>query len=150
MHALVMPDTATLKTVYWQVNNTNIATIDQKGLLTAKADGEVTVTATSLELNSAVKDEMVITISGQTTGVELITKEDNISIYPNPSDGQLVIEGTQNIIRIEIIDLLGKQIFSANLKNQPAINLSLNATTGVYFVRLYDGQKIFNKKIFIE
>ncbi len=150
MHALVMPDTATLKTVYWQVNNTNIATIDQKGLLTAKADGEVTVTAMSLELNSAVKDEMVITISGQTTGVELITNEDNISIYPNPSDGQLVIEGTQNIIRIEIIDLLGKQIFSANLKNQPAINLSLNATTGVYFVRLYDGHKIFNKKIFIE
>lgn len=150
MLALVSPDTATLKTVYWQVSNTNIATIDQKGLLTAKANGTVTVTATSLELNSTVKDEMTITISGQTTGLENLSDDGNIIIYPNPSDGNIVIEGMQNISQIDVFDLNGKKILSAQLQNQPVFTLSLDAPAGVYFVRLYEGQRIYYKKLVLK
>jgi endo-1,4-beta-xylanase len=150
MMALVSPDTTTLKTVYWQVNNTNIATIDQKGLLTAKANGTVTVTATSLELNSTVKDEMVITISGQTTGWENLSDEGNINIYPNPSDGNIVIEGMQNTRQIDVFDLDGKQIFSAHLQNQPVVELSIDAPAGIYFVRFYEGERMMHRKILIK
>ncbi len=150
MLALVSPDTSTLKAVYWQVNDTNIATIDQKGLLTAKADGVVTVTATSLELNSVVKDEMVITISGQNTGLENLTGEEKIIIYPNPSDGKIVFDGLQNISQIDVIDLNGKLLFSDKLNNQANVAITLNVSSGVYFVRFYDGHRIYYQKIIIK
>ena len=50
MLAEFSPETSTLKTASWSVNNTNIATIDSLGVLTAVANGTVTVTAISLEL----------------------------------------------------------------------------------------------------
>lgn len=47
MNASVLPDGAD-QTVTWSVDKPDIATIDSTGLLTAKADGEVIVTATSV------------------------------------------------------------------------------------------------------
>jgi uncharacterized protein YjdB len=66
MIATVLPEEATDKTVTWSVNDEAIATIDAEGLLTAKANGDVTVTATAND-GSEVKGSLDITISGQTT-----------------------------------------------------------------------------------
>ncbi|WP_339248170.1 discoidin domain-containing protein [Paenibacillus sp. FSL F4-0243] len=69
--ATVLPANATNKSVTWAVyevdgiTETDIATIDVSGLLTAVKDGTVKVVATATD-GSGVHDEMVITISGQT------------------------------------------------------------------------------------
>lgn len=47
MAAIVSPNDATNKSVAWSVNNSTIAAISTTGLLTAKAGGKVTVTATA-------------------------------------------------------------------------------------------------------
>jgi predicted outer membrane repeat protein len=66
MIATVLPDDATDASVTWSVNDAEMATIDANGLLTAKADGAVTVTATAND-GSKIKGSMDITISGQST-----------------------------------------------------------------------------------
>ncbi|MEK4350733.1 discoidin domain-containing protein [Paenibacillus sp. FSL R5-0475] len=69
--ATVLPANATNKSVTWAVygvdgiTETDIATIDVSGLLTAVKDGTVKVVATAVD-GSGVQGDMVITISGQT------------------------------------------------------------------------------------
>ncbi len=64
MEAEVLPAEATNKTVTWSVTNgTGQASISGSGLLTAVADGTVTVIATSAD--GQVSGELVITISNQ-------------------------------------------------------------------------------------
>lgn len=74
MLATVLPSNATDKSVTWsKVNGSGQASISVDGLLTAVADGTVTVTATAND-GSAVYDDQVITISNQIVqaGTELI------------------------------------------------------------------------------
>lgn len=149
MVAEVAPENTTLKTVYWRVNNTSVATIDQNGLLTAKTNGTVTVTASSLELNSTVSDEMIITVNGQ-TGIESFSGSEKMFIYPNPSDGGLfTIEGLDNMIRLVVLNLNGEQVFASDLFRQSSVDLDLNVPAGVYIVKIYDGSKYYRAKIIV-
>ena len=150
MIAVVSPETATLETVYWKVDNTSIATIDQDGLLTAKTNGTVTVTASSLELNSAVKNEMTITVSGQ-TGIENFTGDGNLRIYPNPAGGALfTVEGLDDMSRLVVLNINGEQVFAADLFHQSSVKLDLNIPAGIYIVRISDGTKMYHAKIVVK
>ncbi|MFD2114298.1 Ig-like domain-containing protein [Paenibacillus yanchengensis] len=64
LEAAVTPENATDKAVVWSVSNTSLAAISTDGLLTAKANGTVTVTATAAD-GSEVFGEIDIAISGQ-------------------------------------------------------------------------------------
>jgi endo-1,4-beta-xylanase len=151
MLAEVLPDTSTLKTVHWTVSDREVATIDKNGLLTAQSDGTVTVTAMSLELNSDVSDQMVITITGQVSDIETIACVGNIRIYPNPAnEGTFTIEGLQDISSIVVLDMNGKQIIAHNVFNQTSINIHLNITTGLYILRLSDGSRVYHAKIAVK
>ena len=71
MSAAVLPDDANNKSVTWSVTNadgteTDKATINEIGLLTALKDGEVKVVATAKD-GSGVQGELITTISGQET-----------------------------------------------------------------------------------
>ena len=68
MSAVVLPEDASNKSVIWSVTNgTGSASISGSGLLTAIADGDVTVTATSAN-SGLVYGIKVITISNQPAG----------------------------------------------------------------------------------
>ena len=64
MSAEVLPLNANKKEVIWSVDDENIATISETGLLTAVDNGTVTVIATAKD-GSGVDGQLVITISGQ-------------------------------------------------------------------------------------
>jgi len=63
--ASITPTNASVQSLNWAVSDQAVATIDQNGLLKAKADGMVTVTATSTD-NPSVKGTLQVQISGQT------------------------------------------------------------------------------------
>ncbi|MCA1800313.1 MAG: Ig-like domain-containing protein, partial [Actinobacteria bacterium] len=62
MTATIVPADATDPSVTWSVNDETIATIDADGLLTAVANGDVTVTATAND-GSGVTGELVVTVN---------------------------------------------------------------------------------------
>lgn len=64
MTAFVSPVTASNQSVTWSVSNTDYATIDSSGVLKAKNNGSVIVTATSVD-NNEITGSAEITISGQ-------------------------------------------------------------------------------------
>lgn len=65
---------------------------------------------------------------------ELFEKE-NITVYPNPSNGIFKIEN-DNINKIEVFDLTGK-IIKSNKASSPIISIDLTTfETGVYFAKL--------------
>lgn len=92
------------------------------------------------------------------TGINEQTQNNNdLSIYPNPSNGLFTIYISNNIssqITISVVDLLGKEVFNVsdtistpnytkeiNLKNIPA---------GIYFLRVYSGAEVKIKKLIVE
>lgn len=73
----------------------------------------------------------------------------NVSLYPNPTVGQLNIESDQNISEVVIFNTLGQQVLvSRNLGNKSLMNVS-NLSKGTYTMRvsLQNGETIIRKFI---
>ncbi|EHJ01974.1 Ig domain protein group 2 domain protein [Clostridium sp. DL-VIII] len=74
----VAPSNATNKTVTWTSSDNTIATVDANGLVTAKGNGSVTITATAND-GSNINSIKTITISGQITNTDSVLKSVSIS-----------------------------------------------------------------------
>ena len=60
----------------------------------------------------------------------------DVTIYPNPTDNYLFIEGNKNPISISIYNLLGAEVISKS--NTDKIDVS-ELSNGVYIIRISDG-----------
>lgn len=74
----------------------------------------------------------------------------NVAIYPNPNNtGELNINTSDNgIIDVKIFDILGKQVIDAVVNNN-RLDVS-NLNTGLYIVKLTQGNATVSKKLVIE
>ncbi len=81
MTATITPSNATVQDVTWSVNDPSIATINSAGLLTAKKNGAVTVTATTKEVGSTIYGTAAIVVTNQSVLVP--TKQLFIDFGPN-------------------------------------------------------------------
>jgi hypothetical protein len=93
-----------------------------------------------------------INVTALTVGIAEIESENGILIYPNPTTGKIVIESKSNINSIEIDNVLGERTYTtSNFKQQTSSEIDLyNYPKGIYFVKIYDGEKIYTKKIVIQ
>ena len=81
---------------------------------------------------------------------DLISK--SLEIYPNPSQGNFSISFQENIMKgkLEITNPLGVNVFSETIFNQSRKEIDLkNILQGIYFVRVFDGQKHYCKKLIV-
>jgi hypothetical protein len=87
-----------------------------------------------------------------TTGIStLYSTSDGLNIYPNPAAEQLIVQfnSDKNHI-VEIYNEQGTIIFSKILNSKTeSINTS-NISSGIYFVRVSDGEKMFNQKLIVQ
>ena len=72
----------------------------------------------------------------------------NISIYPNPTSQYINIKTDVILTKIELFDVLGKQIFQSRLVIN-SVEVS-NFKTGIYFLRLYKDSQYIVKPVVIE
>jgi hypothetical protein len=85
--------------------------------------------------------------------VEDIYSNENINIYPNPSNGLLNIDiniANGNDVTVEVLDLLGSVVYFKNLNNTSAQSLDVdlsNETNGVYFVKVKINEDVFTSKV---
>ncbi len=138
MTATIAPANADNQNVTWSVDDAAKATISATGLLTAKADGTVTVTATSQD-NTAIKGTLAITISGQATAVPSISMAE-ISVYPNPAAD--VIKITSELkSEVVIYNILGKVEIAKLVDANGTISIQ-NLKAGVYIVNIKAGSQV--------
>lgn len=86
--AKITPNDATDRSIYWISSNTSVAIVNEKGVVTAIADGTAKITAYSPD---GVEAECSVTVSGVTktkvTGVSLDTTK--IRLYEDSASAQL-------------------------------------------------------------
>ncbi|MBN1116513.1 MAG: endo-1,4-beta-xylanase [Bacteroidales bacterium] len=151
LEAQVFPDTSTISSVYWSVNNPSIATINEEGLITALSNGTVIAKAQSLELDSEVSDQVEITITNQETLVNTVSWNEKVKIYPNPvKEGQFTISGISQECTIAICDLQGKIVFLQSASNSDSHVFNLEISPGLYLFTVTKGEKILRDKIVVE
>lgn len=97
-------------------------------------------------LDTARHDIYVI----ETLSSKNIISLDKIILYPNPFNSKIWFTGLyQNgIEQVRVLDVLGKEILSAQLSEKSPLDLS-NLSAGVYFIKLQskDGKQIIIKTI---
>ena len=89
--ATVQPANATNKSVTWQSSNEAIATVDSSGLVTLKAEGNVTITATSVSETSISNTiSIAVTASSSATGSAVEVYNAYLTASGRPSTSQLL------------------------------------------------------------
>ena len=91
--------------------------------------------------------------ASQTTGINELADALSIIISPNPSNGKFAIELSSsrvanNKFEVTIFNILGEQIYLSELKQQTSNEIDLSdAPSGIYLVNVYNGDKIYSRKI---
>lgn len=93
-----------------------------------------------------------ISISGTSLGVNNKLKEDNVSIYPNPSNGKFRISHTNDVISISINDYTGKTVYySSNTNNHTTTEIDLSdEPKGIYLINIKRNKGLSTRKIVLK
>lgn len=71
-----------------------------------------------------------------------------VQLYPNPTENQITIDaGQENIQRLIVTDISGKQLMDIQNLNTQKHQLSLDLEAGVYLVQVYTTKGIVTKKM---
>jgi hypothetical protein len=147
LEATITPTNAANQQLIWSVSDTNLASITQTGMVTAKNNGVVIVTATSTD-GSLIKGTTSISINNQKVGInELVVDESQITLYPNPAKNQLtVLCNVAKVQAIHLLELSGKMLHT--FTNNTTINLS-QCASGMYLVKIETDKGVVFKKLII-
>ena len=85
------------------------------------------------------------------SSISEIPDEIPVNIYPNPAKNKLtIVFGEVGNFKIVILNSLGQQVQSTQLKNQLSINLNISGwAAGQYFVKIADNNKVVVKPLVI-
>jgi len=93
------------------------------------------------DYNTAILTNLTLNTINATSGIKGIsTNQNDVLIYPNPSNGKVYLSGFDSKeanTTIEVTDVTGKLVYKQmNNINNGIIGLNLQLTSGVYFVRV--------------
>ena len=75
-------------------------------------------------------------------GINEIEKKLSLSIYPNPTNGQITIESNNSKIqKIIIYSTSGETVYYNDFINSKKYNVSFNTENGIYFVAIFTNEK---------
>jgi hypothetical protein len=78
--------------------------------------------------------------------IEKIAQDDFFSIYPNPSDGNITIQASQNMAyQVAVYDVQGKLILQKSNATQIFIPQS-----GAYLVQIMSEKGVWSRKVMVE
>ena len=72
----------------------------------------------------------------------------DLVIYPNPSQGRVVIETIKDIDKVEVYSSSGKRIYNETC-NSNKVDIELNLKAGLYLVRIESGDEVRTEKLMI-
>jgi uncharacterized protein YjdB len=146
----ILPSNATNKTVTWSVQNgTGQASISSTGLLTAIADGSVTVKATAND-GSGVYGFLIITIENQNISTD---ERDNGTTSPflTVSESRVIIHLNEftSYKTIRLYNMLGKLVVYKKLSDMVDYIEISSLQPGIYVAVLSADNKVWKNKLII-
>ena len=93
--------------------------------------------------------------TGVATSIDEINNPIKVSLFPNPSNGNVTINiNGENTNKIEIFNVLGEVVYSQQLANKASQKLNLTATNfkskGVYFVKVTNNNSSVTERLIIQ
>ena len=135
--ATVMPDHAYNKVVTWNSSDTEIATVNSRGIVTGLAAGTATITA--ITQDGGKQASCMITVNGIISGTE-----DNIKqpvLFPNPAKEELTVSFSQyGVYRVSIY-ATDCRALSTNIVTGTSCCIDVSSyPQGVYMLIAEDGK----------
>jgi plastocyanin len=90
-----------------------------------------------------------------TTGIAANPQENEISVYPNPSNGNFQLKMSNRVAgkeyELALYNILGTKVYSkTNVQSQNPNNIDLaDLPKGTYFLRIFNGRDSYNRKIIV-
>jgi hypothetical protein len=76
-----------------------------------------------------------ILLNGTTVGTTTITTSNEVSVFPNPTTGLVTFNNLPGAASVDILDLAGKVVLTADVTNSNIIDMS-QLTSGIYIARV--------------
>jgi len=139
--ATVLPENATDKTVTWSSTSTVVSV--NNGVVFALKAGKAIITA---QAHNGITAECEVTVKN-VTGVEDI-ETSLVTVYPNPTDGQLILNFIQHgTYRVSVSTLDGKTLSTEIFTGQSARMDISGYQQGIYLLTVEDDKQKTNVKI---
>jgi hypothetical protein len=62
-----------------------------------------------------------------------------LNIYPNPINNEVQVSGTENIVKIQVVNLMGKVVFEKDTSGLQTETIDLSfLNSGIHFLNIYD------------
>jgi hypothetical protein len=124
---------------------------------TANPATTTTYTVTGFDSTNTCSTSELVTVTVNIVGVEDGLFADGISAYPNPSDGNFIVEFERTEIadlQIELFNNVGQKVYTESLQDfsgsfRRVMDMS-SMPAGVYHLRVTDGEKQNFKKLIFE
>ena len=93
-----------------------------------------------------------LAINNEVTAVDPVRSDDDVTIWPNPSEGSFTVTGMpDHVSRIEISDLRGNLMMSMKTgRGKHEITLDTDIVSGIYLVTLYGDNYTVTRKLIIK
>jgi hypothetical protein len=147
LNSNVLTSTYTSGNAWYEISNGTPVGSAQN--YTVTQTGYYFVTHTDGNGCSATSDTVYVII----TGIDENTNSPKLLVYPNPTNGNLTIEGnliTGGKIQLELRNMLGKVVYAQNDAAQSGLykrDINLNLTPGIYFLIMQTNQGRVTKKV---
>ena len=95
----------------------------------------------------------VVTLLCLDLGKNEPTPGNEFTVYPNPSSGTFIVSSSTLIKKgmITLFNPLGEIAEEINISNESMIEVKVNnSSQGLYFVKVFDGERSYCKKLFLE
>ena len=95
----------------------------------------------------------LVRVSDSTSSVKEIQPQmDEVNVYPNPSNGQTIVNLIGNNYReIYIYDVLGRAVYTQKINSgQHSVPLHLNLNNGIYILKITTTNACISKRLIIE
>ena len=110
--------------------------------------GTYTITYTYTDVNSCINSASNVVLVSACTSIETLSTN-NISVYPNPSNGEVIIKTPILNAEVMVFDLYGKNVYSQTTSTlQTQMDLS-NLANGIYQITIVVDGNLFNYKMMI-
>lgn len=101
------------------------------------------------DFNPPIITNTVVNKIYKPVGVEELSSL-NVNLYPNPTENQIIVDaGQENIKRLTVNDISGKQLVDVQSINTQKHQLNLGLDAGIYLVQVYTAKGVVTKKMVV-
>lgn len=135
----------------------NSIILNEVSMLTSVTSVPVTLAANNIDVTPtqlSIVNGGTFTTLCSTVQINETNSNDNFEIYPNPNSSGLLNIVLNKIITkavVEIYNVFGNKVLEQNMYQESNLKINLkNISSGIYFVKVFDGEKSYCKKLIVE